>query len=88
MNGRWKMVIIYPYTTIYCLIQYKLTGYNFAFIDCKLQMTNNKYICDVGLLKNGKYNRQQMFLIADSLGLAVRKNISNNKLYDAIYKAM
>jgi len=51
MHGRFKNVIVYPYTNPECLVYHQLSGYNFAFTDYKLQLENNKYVCDVGALK-------------------------------------
>lgn len=88
MHGRFKRVVVYPYTAPECLVYYGLSGYNFAITNYELQTTNNKYICDVSDLKNHKYTRQQKFMIAESLGLQIYKNVSNNELDKIIYEAM
>lgn len=88
MNGRWKYIIMYPYTGTKYLLYYGVCGYNFAMLDYKEQNCNNKYICDPSLLKNGRYSRKELLKIAEVLGIKVRKNINRYKLQDLLYTAM
>jgi hypothetical protein len=88
MNTRWKLVIVHPYTGSECLIYYGICGYNFALIDYHEQSDNSKYVCDVSLLKNHKYSKNELFKIANILGLQIPKNVSRCKLQNLIYSTL
>ena len=88
MIGRWAIndvVHIHPYITPNCLIYHKLSGYNFATIDCeKEHKERDKYIDDVKekfilssdrlLLGKGGYNKTELIYIYEVLGIPYTNN--------------
>lgn len=87
MEIRWNKVEIHPYESPKSLICYRVSGYNFAVLGYKDQLSNNKYICDPSLLKNGKYTNKELVQIAKSVGMDIR-NEKKKDLEKRIYNLL